>query len=55
MLPLLVIEGADHGMSVAGNAMATAAVLTEMKPALTTHVATALAAWAAASAPPLPR
>ena len=44
-LPVVqVVEGADHGMSVAGNAAATAKVLTDLKPALTTFVAAALAA-----------
>ncbi len=39
-----VVDSADHGMSVSGNATATAAVLTELKPALTAHVAAALSA-----------
>ena len=42
-LPVVkVVEGADHGMAVAGNPVATAAVLVELKPALEAHVAAAL-------------
>ncbi len=44
-----VVSGADHGMSVKGNAAATAAVLTELKPALAAHVAAALGGVAAGS------
>lgn len=41
-LPVIhVVQGADHGMVVAGNPAATAAVLTELKPALVQHVASA--------------
>jgi hypothetical protein len=39
-----VVEGADHGMTVAGNPAATAKVLTDLKPALVAHVAAAIAA-----------
>lgn len=46
-----VVEGADHGMTVAGNPAATAAVLTELRPALAAHFAAALATAAAAVAP----
>lgn len=38
---IVVVPGADHGMNVAGNPAATAAALTELKPALVQHVATA--------------
>jgi hypothetical protein len=43
-LPRIVaVPGADHGMSVKGNPAATAAVLTELQPALAAHLAAALA------------
>ncbi|MSQ03303.1 MAG: hypothetical protein EXR71_15660 [Myxococcales bacterium] len=35
-----VVEGADHGMTVAGNAAATARALVELKPALVAFVST---------------
>jgi hypothetical protein len=38
-----VVDSADHGLKVLSSATATAAVLTALKPALTTHVAAALA------------
>jgi hypothetical protein len=47
-VPLVqVVDGADHGMSVKGNAAATAKVLTDLKPALVAHIAAALAAGVA--------
>lgn len=47
---VVVVEGADHGMAVAGQPAATAKVLTDLKPALVAHVAAALAP----PAPPAP-
>lgn len=38
-----VVDSADHGLKVLSSGTATAAVLTALKPALTTHVAAALA------------